>query len=400
MMRQRAGTAEERLQGLLALHSMLSALAKEIGPASELQPVLTSALGAMRSLVKFKGGTIQLVDADGIYIAAADPPASPEVLAARVPLGTGLGGRVVVTGEAQYSVNIQEDERVNPRLRRLGSNSLIKSYLAVPLVCLGRVIGVMQVDSIEEDAFDCDDLAVLEGLATQVAGAIESARRTEEMIELERLKSDFLANVSHQLRTPLTIISGFTNTLLTYTDELDERQRQQMLQRIDVASERLQYLIEELLTVSQFDAGKILPHPAKVSLRELLDDVRAHVAEPELVTVRASEDLYAVADPKLLRVALGHLVDNALRYAGDAELIAGTDEASGAPYIEVLDRGPGIPAELGERAFEMFIRGEHTEVGMGLGLALVRMVAGGIGARLETRTPETGGFAVRLQLST
>lgn len=399
MMRQREGSAEERLQGLLALQSLLTRVAKEIGPALELQPVLSAVLGAMRSLVTFRGGTIQLVENSEIYIAASDPPASPEVMAARLPVGTGLGGRVVATGEPQYSPNIQEDDRVDPRLRTLGSNAAIRSYLAVPLVCLGRVIGVMQVDSSDPDAFDADDLAVLEGLAAQVAGAIESARRTEAMMELERLKSDFLANVSHQLRTPLTIISGFTSTLMTYDGQLESRQQQQMLLRIDSAADRLQYLIEELLTVSQFEAGKILPHPTNISVRELLEDVRAHVAEPELVTVRAPDDLEATADPKLLRVALGHLVDNALRYAGDADLIGGRDEGTGAPFVEVIDHGPGIPDELGDRAFELFTRGSHTDVGMGLGLSLVRMIAGGIGAQVEMRKPETGGLAIRVQLS-
>src|SRR5437763_11168946 len=151
----------------------------------------------MRSLVDFRGGTIQLIDDDGlIYVAAADPAVSPEVAAARLPVGSGLGGRVVATGRPVYSVDLDHDPRVDQSLRKLGSNSGMCSYLAVPLVVLGRVIGLMQVDAHQKEAFDPDDVHVLEGLAIQVAGAIESARRHEAIIELERMKSDFIARVS------------------------------------------------------------------------------------------------------------------------------------------------------------------------------------------------------------
>ncbi len=125
-----------------------------------------------------------------------------------------------------YSPDLDTDPRVDPELRRLGTNRPTKSYLAVPLVCLGRVIGVLQVDSVRTEAFDDEDMRLLQGLATQVAGAIESARHNEEIRNLERLKADFLARVSHELRTPLTIIAGFAETLATHDADIDDEQRE------------------------------------------------------------------------------------------------------------------------------------------------------------------------------
>jgi signal transduction histidine kinase len=392
-MRRRDATAEERLERLHGLQGLLARVAREIGPALEVQPVLATVLRAMRSLVAFRGGTVQLLDRGSLYIAASDPEVSPEIAAARLPVGTGLGGRVVATGEHIYSPDIQTDARVDEHLRRL--NAGMRSYLAVPLVCLGKVIGVVQIDSAEPDAFDSEDLQVLEGLATQVAGAIVSARHNEQVMELERLKSDFLARVSHELRTPLTITAGFINTLLGYEDRIEPRQRAQMLKRIESATDRLLVLIDELLTVTQFEAGALEPEPHEVELRVLLDEVRARAVEPELVSVRVPAELTVIADARLLRHALALLVDNALKYAGDAELRAGLDDG-GRVVIEVTDHGPGVPSHMGEAIFERFMRGNHTAPGMGLGLPLVRTLAIGLMAGVTVHDTPGGGASFRL----
>jgi K+-sensing histidine kinase KdpD len=390
--RQRVASSEERLERLLALHALLSSVAREIGPALELPPVLGTVLGAMRSLVGFRGGTICLIDDAGqVYVAASDPPVSPEVMAARVPVGTGLSGRVIASGQTIYSPDLDCDSRVDPTLRRLGSNAGMCSYLAVPLVCMGRVIGVLQVDSAEVDAFDAEDVQVLDGLAVQVAGAIESARRNEEVVRLEQLKSDFIARVSHELRTPLTIVTGFTETLLAHGDEFDEAQRALMLERMQSGMDRLTTLVEELLTVSGYEAGVISPRPVELRLVDLLRDARYAAGDNAgRITVDCGEDVSVSADPKLLRHAVGLLVDNALKYAGTAELRAGREAATEQVVLDVRDHGPGVPGFLGERVFERFTRGDSNKPGLGLGLPLARMLTGGCGGRLELLTPQDG----------
>jgi signal transduction histidine kinase len=394
-MRQRDASAEDRLERLLGLQSLLARVSREIGPALEVQPVLATVLRAMRSLVAFRGGTVQLIDGGTLWVAAADPPLPPDVAATRVAVGTGLGGRVVSTGQHVYSPDVQRDERVDPQFRALAAEAGSRSYLGVPLVCLGRVIGVLQIDSPEADAFDTEDLQVLEGLATQVAGSIESARHNEQVMDLERLKSDFLARVSHELRTPLTIASGFVNTLLGYEDRIEPRQRVQMLKRIESATDRLLVLIDELLTVTQFEAGALEPQPEALDLGAVLDEVRARAVEPELVSVRCPAELVVHADARLLRHALTLLVDNALKYAGDAELRGGRDDG-GRIVIEVNDHGPGVPANLSERIFERFMRGNHTAPGMGLGLPLVRTLAIGLMAGVTLHETPGGGASFRL----
>ena len=94
-MRKRDRDPEERLQALLTLQSLLAKVSRELGPAIELQPVLATVLRVMRSLVDFRGGSVCLVEDGVIRVAAADPPVSPEVAAARLPVGRGIVGRTV-----------------------------------------------------------------------------------------------------------------------------------------------------------------------------------------------------------------------------------------------------------------------------------------------------------------
>ena len=366
----------------------MASVAREIGPALELERVLQIVLGAMRSLLDFNGGSVCLIDDHGLYIAASDPSAnvSPDAVATHLPIGQGIAGRAVQHGVTTYSPDVRTDVRSDQKVRTTGSNARIVSYLAVPLVVLSEVIGVIQVDSDDVDAFDKDDQLLLEGLATQVAGAIESARRFEKVAELEVLKSDFIARVSHELRTPITIMSGFVSTLLAHHDELDASARRQMLERVDVATSRLSGLIDELLMLSKLEAGVVAASRERVALKDVLDQVRRESSDPDTVTVECG-GVVIETDPNLLVRALGFLVDNALKYAGAAEVRCGPGT------IEVIDHGPGIRSVARVKVFERFTRDtDRTTVpGMGIGLPMARTLLAAIGADLVLEDTPGGG---------
>ena len=393
----RGRSPEERLERLLELQSLLARVAREIGPALELPGVVSTVLGAMRSLVDFRGGTVQLVDERGVYVAAADPPVSQEVLDARVPVGLGLSGRVISTGHFIYSPDVTRDERVDPELRRSGTNAALRSYLAVPLVVLGAVTGVLQVDSHEVDAFDEDDIALLEGLAVQVAGAIESARRREDLLEVERMKADFIARISHELRTPLTVMGGFTDTLLLHGDRISPEQQLEVLGRIKTSVSRLTSLIEEILTVSSLDAGMSRVKPEDVELGELLREAAKLSIDESRVVVDVTHERRVLTDPVILRHLVNQLIDNALKYGGDA--VATADIEDGATCLVIRDHGPGIAEPDRERVFERFYRGNHTGAGMGLGLPVVRQLTAALEATITLDDAPGGGARFTLRFA-
>lgn len=390
-------SAEARLERLIGLQSLLARVSREIGPALELQPVLKSVLAAMRSMVEFRGGTIQLVDDRGCFIAASDPEISPELAETRVPLGSGISGRAITSATRIYVPDLDADRRVDPVQRVTGDNVTTHSYLVVPLMVLGECIGLLQVDSNEVDAFDSEDIAVLEGLAAQVAGAIESARRYERMLELERLKDDFIDRVSHELRTPLTIMIGFTDTLLAQDDSLPPEVRHDALERIKAAINRLRGLLDEILYVSSLNAGTATIHREDVKVVDVADEVRQLSSEPALVSVDVADDVRVEADPLLLRHILTQLVDNAIKYGGDATISAGPDPATRELVVSVRDHGPGIPEDRRRLIFERFWRGQHPVAGMGLGLAIVRQLSASIGATVDIVDPVGGGAQVNVR---
>jgi len=387
--------AESRLARILDAQSVLARVAATLGPDLDIDEVLSSVLTAMRKIVDFKGGTVQLVDERGVYIAASDPPVTAEMASLRVRLGEGISGRVITTGRAVWSGDIKNDERVSIALRSAGSNVDTHSYLAVPLVCLGEVIGALQIDSKELDAFDEDDVTLLEGLAAQVAGVIESARRFALVMELERLKGDFISRVSHELRTPITIIDGFVMTMLDHGDLLDVDARRDMLRRCRNASARLARLIEELITLARLETGVIQSQPAPTKMRKLLDDVALAATDPAAVRIEAPDDLVLTIDPELTRRALGFLVDNAAKYGNEAMVII-TDDG----VIEVLDRGPGIANDVKESVFELFTRGRATTdiPGLGLGLPMARTLVAAMGGDMTIADRPGGGTVVRIVL--
>ncbi|MEY2433299.1 MAG: two-component system, OmpR family, phosphate regulon sensor histidine kinase PhoR [Acidimicrobiaceae bacterium] len=387
--------AEGRLARILDAHAVLARVAATLGPDLDMDEVLAAVLTGMRKLVDFKGGTVQLIDERGVYIAASDPPVTEEMAALRVRIGEGISGRVIATAKPLWSGDIATDDRVSASIRDVGSNVGTRSYLAVPLVCLGETIGALQIDAREIDAFDVDDVALLEGLAAQVAGVIESSRRYALVMELERLKSDFISRVSHELRTPITIIDGFVMTMLDHGERLDAEARRDMLTRCRTASARLNRLIEELITLARLETGVIQSQPSQTKMKKLLDDVAMAASDPTSVRVEAPDDFVLTLDPELTRRALGFLVDNAVKYGHEAIVVITDDGA-----IEILDNGPGIAVDVRDSLFELFTRGRATTdiPGLGLGLPMARTLVAAMGGEMSIADRPGGGTVVRILL--
>lgn len=256
-----------------------------------------------------------------------------------------------------------------------GEKKLAPDALLIPLGGPGHGLGQLAVSARPGHSFTAGERALLDVAASQIAGALERARLFQEVMELERLKSDFIARVSHELRTPITIIKGFLDTMLAHEDTLGPEQRHHMLERSHLASSRLSRLIEELLILSRLDAGVLTPEPVLVVVEAVLRDVRESATEPEQVLIDAPRGATLTTDPVLLGRALGLVVDNAIKYGGTAEVAAHAPRTTGAPWtFEVRDRGAGFAEDVRDAAFEMFTRSQGTTAipGLGVGLPIAR----------------------------
>lgn len=226
--------------------------------------------------------------------------------------------------------------------------------------------------------------AVLPGRFGGIDGGVFIFHDMTRIKQLENTRREFVANVSHELRTPLTLIKGFVETLLDGAKD-DPQLAERFLQTIDKHTDRLTFLIEDLLTISRLESGQIVLNQQPVRLREIVervvDDLQSRGAERKIaLNNEVPEAIEALADGDRLQQVLFNLTDNAIKY-GRAEGSAWiTAQARGDGMIEmcVRDNGPGIPAESVERVFERFYRVDKArsreQGGTGLGLAIVKHI--------------------------
>ena len=197
---------------------------------------------------------------------------------------------------------------------------------------------------------------------------------------LETIRRDFVANASHELKTPLTVISGFAETLLD--PDLLPPQRQQFVGTIQSNVVRMQRIVDDLLDLARYESGGWVPNPVDVDLRTAAADalglVQAEAARRKLdLRIEITDDAGRVfADATALRQILQNLVENAVRYTQAGSVTIFSRHEDGGVVVGVRDTGVGIPPEHLPRIFERFYRvdaGRSREVGgTGLGLAIVK----------------------------
>jgi two-component system phosphate regulon sensor histidine kinase PhoR len=199
--------------------------------------------------------------------------------------------------------------------------------------------------------------------------------------ELENMRRDFVANVSHELRTPLTLIKGFVETLLDGAKE-DPALTAKFLTTIQKHTNRLTFLIEDLLTISKLESGQIAMQREWLDLSPLVNNVLEELhgtAEKKNIAldnhVRSDQTIFA--DEERLRQVLFNLIENAIKY-GDHLVTISADERDKKVEICIADQGPGIPPDSLERIFERFYRVDRgrsrEQGGTGLGLSIVKHI--------------------------
>jgi signal transduction histidine kinase len=391
---------------------LLLELAARVTSTLDLQQVLDTSLAAMRELVDFGGGAIQLVDDGALVAAATDPPMSAEARTVRIPVGQGVSGTIAATGEPTYIPDITVDERVFPQGRKRGVSTGVRSYFGTPLIVHGGPIGVLQIDAPRVDAFGADVRALVLAFVPTIAAAVQNARLFEQerevaaqLREAERQKRDFLSIVSHELRTPLTTMMGFATTLAARHDRLTPAAADDLAARLVGAGQRLERLIDDLLHASRVERGLLELELAPTPLSPLLAAVVAEWRDtPHTVVLDAPPRLPAViADPGRLQQVLTNLVGNAAKFSSPDDPIEVVAEVrADRVAVSVRDHGPGIPSEIQKEVFGLFVQGSPVETrstgGLGIGLYVVKRLCDAMDATIEVTSDEGQGATVTVEL--
>ncbi len=234
----------------------------------------------------------------------------------------------------------------------------------------------------------------------ELAGGVYVFRDLRREREVERMKTEFLSRVGHELRTPLAPIVGYS-TILATRDAEPERVRE-VARNIHASAERLARIVQMLEFFASSQAGRNVLRPEEVDLRELVAGLVqrwAGRASQHEITRRVSRKVGPLqADPKWIDISLDELVDNAVKFSPQGGPVRVTvqpaENGEVGVQISVTDRGKGMTGDEIERAFTEFAQGDESDTrhfgGLGLGLALVREVVERHGGRVEASSQGLG----------
>jgi two-component system sensor histidine kinase KdpD len=286
------------------------------------------------------------------------------------------------------------------------------AVLFVPLHASHGKVGVLGVVPRPADRFsDPEQRQLLETFAAQIATALERARIAGEAeaarleAEAERLQSSLLSSISHDLRTPLAVITGAATTLLGASPPVEPAAQRDLLEAIYDESVRLTRLVGNLLDMTRLAAGAMKVNKEWQSIEAVVGAAAGRVEDrlggrPLRVEVQADLPLVPF-DAVLVEQVLINLIENAAKYApaGTPIEVSASEAASGGVALDVKDRGPGVPEGERQRIFDKFYRVPGSPAGgAGLGLAICRGIVEAHGGRIEALAREGGGSVLRFTL--
>ncbi len=299
----------------------------------------------------------------------------------------------------------------------------IRAVLIAPFVIDGVCVGALCLQSFTPDRYTPEHVAPATLFAERMSLALRGARlyaaeqaRAGAAEELVVLRNEFVATVSHELRSPLTAILGYGELLQAYWKELTDEGRLERVGRIVESAHRQQRLVSDLLLISKLEVGALRIRKTMACLGPLVagavEEVRATYRD-QRIELRGPDDLWVLVDGERLTQIVVNLADNAAKYSPENTPITiewrkeesgnGNPSAGLGVILRVTDRGSGVPTEGRERLFERFgrLRGSRSRaghVGTGLGLYLSRRLAEAMGGALDMESTGPSGTVFRLRL--
>jgi signal transduction histidine kinase len=362
----------------------------------ELDHILLETLDRLGTVAPLTGGSIALVEGDQLVVRAAVGPFASEALGQRLRRGDSRSWRVVETLEPYLSGDLRS---AGVKVTGPKAAGAIRSWLGVPIVRRGHGIGLLEIDSIEPNAFDNADIQLLSTVVQALAGPIELASRYADERRAAQLREAFIGVISHELRTPITTIYGLSKMLRQRRESLTPEVRDQAIEDVEAEADRLYRLVEDLLVLSRAERGRV--EIADEPL--LLEKVLRHAVAAEAARW-PSRDFSLEVEPALPLVVgeatyveqvARNLLSNAAKYSSAGTTVrvtVATDEDE--VRVRVVDTGIGIGAEDSERLFELFYRSETASrkaAGAGIGLFVCRQLIEAMGGTVWGRARPEGG---------
>ncbi|MFA5890241.1 MAG: GAF domain-containing sensor histidine kinase [Actinomycetota bacterium] len=404
---QRSGNDEQGR--LAAFTSAAVALASEL----ELDALLQRIVDVARALIGAKYGALSVWQEgrivrfvhDGLTTETAERIGHP-------PVGKGILGVVLRGGKPVRSQDLGEDPRASgfppdhPHMR---------SFLGVPIRHRGQVLGDLYLsEKIGADEFSDEDEAMAVSFAALAAVSIDNAamfsrdhETVERLRELDRMRADFVAMVSHELRNPIATMRGYAILLRDRPERFSVKEHRRFTEVIVDEADRLSTLVEDVMDVARMEAGEFTyafyPYDPRALLEESIEEMRS-VAPERMLISEVPGDLPPIrGDRDRMKQVVYNLLSNAIRYSSDGTSVTVSARAEADTLVvSIEDHGIGIAPEDRPRLFQRFARVrkpgmEHVK-GTGLGLYISRQIVeahgGTIWVESQPRRGSTFSFSV------
>ncbi|MBN1874257.1 MAG: GAF domain-containing protein [Anaerolineae bacterium] len=395
----------QRYEELITLNS----IATTLGQSLNLSNALAATLGKVLDVLDIKGGWIHLLDREGPRLSlVVQRGCSPEMASEMqsVEVGEGFVGNVVQLGQPVILAEVPEQPYLGIAP---GACVGLHAFAALPAKAKDRVLGVLGVFSHTPRRLNSQEIQLLTAIAHHIGVAVENARLAEEASEIEilrevnRLRSELIANVSHELRTPLGLVKVFCTSLLMDDVDFDQETRLKFLLGIDEQTDRLEVIVDNLLDLSRVESGRLHLDLQPVDLGKLAaDTVKAMEVDMKSTTMQLPEvprtphrfvvdlpdhPLIVNIDAKRIEQVLRNLLSNAVKYSPNGgKIIVQVRGDKWQILVRVSDEGIGIPSQDVERIFERFYRVKNETTysthGTGLGLSVCRGIVKAHGGRI------------------
>lgn len=408
------GELERHHRMLNTLYSIESVVSRSLN----LEEIFNTALLKALEVTETEAGTLYSVDGDILRLEACEG-LCPEFKKKAVirNMGEGIPGMVA---QLKKAVTMDISEFPSPPLLPYMTKEGLVSFIGTPLLSKGKVVGALALGTKKKRIFTQDDLDLLLSIGNEIGIAVENARlyneskknleklqkTYEELQTLDKMKDEFMSNVSHELKTPLISIKGYGELL--YDDKLGGRldEQKRSLEAIIRNADRLTRLINSILFITRFQSGKIELRSKSVDIDEIIQTSIEDLKNPmDKKHITFEKDLSAVSrlmgDKDRFVEVITNLLDNAIKFThmGGKIIVKAWDEAEDV-HITVSDNGIGIPPDIIPKLFTRFFQVDASTSrkygGTGLGLYITKTIIDATGGKIWIESEVLKGTTVHI----
>ncbi|MBN1264510.1 MAG: GAF domain-containing sensor histidine kinase [Anaerolineales bacterium] len=392
-------TIIRNLPRLLHRYARLLEVATDLASTLELETLLNTIVQAAREITDCEAASLLLYDpqSNHLYFEAATNMNPSNLGPTAVPIEGSIAGWVFSNNKPLLVADAFSDTRFFREVDVI-TNTQTRNIIGVPLHTKDKTLGVIEGINKESEAFDQEDLRILQALASQAAIAIENSRLFQQ--------SDLIAEMVHELRTPLASLTAASHLLTR--PELPEEQLEKVGTIIFNEVQRLNELTTDFLNLSQLESGRVhfIREPVHLEglVLECIEIVRPQ-AQDERVTIHTAftQSISPVqGDRNRLKQVLLNLLTNAIKYNHIGGTVTVNLKVRGEYFhLEVKDTGIGISEESMKHLFTRFYRSPESAgsiPGTGLGLVIVKRIVEGHGGRMEVQSEAGKGSTFTISL--